>query len=182
MDKIISWLQAGKVLGEFERQTTELLPKIIAGLALFVLITVIVQIADWFVRRIISRFDHRRAHIFNMLRQFFKGLLIIIAVITAMATFGINVSALIASLGLTGFALGFALRDALSNLLAGVLIMLYRPFGIGDRISVMAFEGNVTNIDLRYTTLTVDEKTFLIPNSILFTNAISIIKPQNLKS
>lgn len=182
MDRFISWLGAQKVLGEFERQSAELLPKIIAGLVLFVLIMAVVQIADWFVRRVIARFDHRRAHIFNMIRQSFKALLIIIAVITAMATFGINVSALIASLGLTGFALGFALRDALSNLLAGVLIMIYRPFGLGDRIIVSGFEGNVTNIDLRYTTLTIDEKTFLIPNSILFTNAISIVKPQNLKN
>lgn len=170
------------VFDQFERQSVVLAPRIMAGLSFFIGIMVAVQIGDYFIRRIIARFDHRRAHVFNMLRQTCKAALLIIAVITALGTFGVNVSALIASLGLTGFALGFAMRDALSNLLAGVMILLYRPFGLGDRISVMGFEGNVTNIDLRYTTLTIDEKTFLIPNSILFTNAITVVKPADLKS
>ena len=50
----------------------------------------------------------------------------------SLGTLGINVSALVAGLGLTGFALGFAFRDALSNVLAGVMILLYHPFHRGD--------------------------------------------------
>ena len=57
-----------------------------------------------------------------------------VGVVTGFGTMGINVSALVASLGLTGFAFGFALRDAISNLLAGVLILLYRPFRLGEHI------------------------------------------------
>ena len=51
--------------------------------------------------------------------------LIVFGLVTALGTAGVNVSALVAGLGLTGFALGFAFRDVLSNLLAGVLILLY---------------------------------------------------------
>jgi len=88
---------------------------------------------------------------------------------------GINVSALVAGLGLTGFALGFALRDILSNLLAGALIIVYRPFHRGDKIAVAGCEGKVQEIDLRYTIVQGENKIYLIPNSTLFTNTISIL-------
>lgn len=54
-------------------------------------------------------------------------LLLVIGLVTALDTLGVQTSALVASLGLGGFALGFALREAISNTLAGVLVMVYRP-------------------------------------------------------
>ena len=96
-------------------------------------------------------------------------------VVTALGTLGVDVKALVAGLGLTGFALGFALRDIISNTLAGVLILLFRPFHRGDHVSVAGAEGVVADVDLRYTTLVVDESTrVLVPNSTLFTNAIRV--------
>ena len=87
---------------------------------------------------------------------------------------GINVSALVASLGLTGFTLGFALRDAISNLLAGVLILLYRPFRIGECIKVAGLEGRVVALDLRYTTIQEDGRRHLIPNQTPYTNPVTV--------
>ena len=80
-----------------------------------------------------------------------------------------------AGLGLTGFALGFALKDTISNLLAGVLILLYRPFVIGDRLIASGYEGTVVSIDLRYTQLEGDGNRILIPNSKLFTDPITVL-------
>ena len=51
-----------------------------------------------------------------------------LGVITALGTIGVDVTGLVAGFGLTGFAVGFAMKDALANLLAGVMILLYRPF------------------------------------------------------
>jgi len=102
--------------------------------------------------------------------------LMIFGFITALATLGINVSAIVAGLGLTGFALGFALKDTISNLLSGVLILLYRPFTIGNTIKISGFEGKVVAIDLRYTELYSEEHKVLIPNSKLFTDPITIIQ------
>jgi small-conductance mechanosensitive channel len=102
--------------------------------------------------------------------------LIIIGFITALGTLGINVSALVAGLGLTGFALGFALKDTISNLISGVLILLYKPFKIGDRIKISGYEGIVVSIDLRYTELDAEGNKILIPNSKLFTNPIEVLK------
>ncbi|MED5256320.1 MAG: mechanosensitive ion channel domain-containing protein [Candidatus Neomarinimicrobiota bacterium] len=101
--------------------------------------------------------------------------LIIFGLITSLGTFGINISALVAGLGLTGFALGFALKDVVSNLIAGSIILLHRPFKINDRIIVVGHEGKVIKIDLRYTTIEAEDKKILLPNSILFTKEIIIL-------
>src|ERR1700740_2837155 len=54
-------------------------------------------------------------------------------VVTVLGTLGVDVTALVAGLGLLGFALGFALKDMISNVLAGILILVYKPFRRGDR-------------------------------------------------
>ena len=87
-----------------------------------------------------------------------------------------HISALVAGLGLTGFALGFAFKDILGNVLAGMLILIYRPFSLKDYITVSGLEGTVVNIDLRYTTLHTEGKTILIPNSVLFIESIVILE------
>ena len=102
--------------------------------------------------------------------------LIIFGFVTALGTLGINVSALVAGLGLTGFALGFALKDTISNLLSGVLILLYRPFEKGSRIKISGYEGIVVSIDLRYTELDSEGDKVLIPNSKLFKDPITVLK------
>lgn len=100
--------------------------------------------------------------------------LIIFGIVTALGTLGINVSALVAGLGLTGFALGFALKDTISNLVSGVLILLYQPFEKGDRVKTSGYTGTVVSIDLRYTELDSDGDSVLIPNSKLFTDPITV--------
>ena len=102
--------------------------------------------------------------------------LIIFGIITSLGTLGVNVSALVAGLGLTGFALGFALKDTISNLLSGVLILLHRPFEKGNCIKISGYEGIVVSIDLRYTVLDSQGDKVLIPNSKLFTDPITVLK------
>ena len=102
-------------------------------------------------------------------------MVMVFGLVTALGTVGVDVSALVAGLGLTGFALGFALKDTISNLLSGVLILLYQPFQVGDRIKISSFEGLVVSIDLRYTKLEADSSTVLVPNAKLFTDPITIL-------
>ena len=110
----------------------------------------------------------------NLLARVANVVILIMGLVTALGTVGVDVSAIVASLGLTGFAVGFALKDSISNLLSGVLILIYRPFRVGQWINVKSFEGTVTAIDLRYTTLEQGEEKILVPNSLLFTNPINI--------
>lgn len=149
-------------------------PRAVASLVIF--------LALWFggliIQRIILRIGGKSEldqSLFELGGKVVKFGLITFGAVTALGTMGINISALVASLGLTGFALGFALRDALSNALAGVLILVYRPFQCNDTIAVTGFEGVVMQIDLRYTTIQSGGNNILIPNSTLFTNPIKVM-------
>ena len=89
---------------------------------------------------------------------------------------GVNVSALVAGLGLTGLAIGIALKDVVSNAIAGIMILIYKPFQRNDRIVVTGLEGTVVQIDLRFTTLETADRRILIPNSNLLTNSIIVYR------
>jgi small conductance mechanosensitive channel len=94
-----------------------------------------------------------------------KYSLLIIGVVTALDSMGIKVSAVLASLGIAGLTIGFAARDSLSNVIAGVLIFLDRPFSIGDLVEIEGFYGKVDKITLRSTRIvTVDGKMLAVPN------------------
>ncbi len=127
--------------------------------------------------RIANRAGGSRRDVILLGGQTAKVGILSVGAISALGTAGVNVSALVASLGLTGFALGFAFKDALSNLLAGAMILFYRPFCNGDRIVVTNYEGVVAGIDFRYTTLENDGKKFLIPNAFLLANIITVCPP-----
>ncbi len=99
------------------------IPRLISGLFIFRPFLVAAILA----RRVLGRFSrlsHLTPVIFELLITALKITLIAFGVVTALGTLGIDISAMVASLGLTGFALGFALRDALSNSLAGLLVLM----------------------------------------------------------
>lgn len=121
-----------------------------------------------------KRFSVQKMDIVKLIASASSTTIMIIGIVSSLGTLGVNISALIAGLGLSGFALGFALKDALSNLLSGILIIMYQPFRTGDRIVVSGFEGNVAEINLRYTILENQENTYLIPNSNLFNNTVTV--------
>ena len=146
-------------------------------IAVSVLVLFVFWIIAIIVRKIIRKAGAATgidSSVVNLLARVANVGLWLVGLVTALGTVGINVSAIVASLGLTGFAVGFALKDSISNLLSGVLILIYRPFRVGQWISVKSFEGFVMAIDLRYTSLEQGDEKILVPNSLLFTNPISI--------
>lgn len=101
--------------------------------------------------------------------------LVALGLVTALGTLGVDVSAIVAGLGLTGLALGIALKDVVSNAVSGVMLLLFRPFRHKDLIKVGEFEGMVCDIDLRYTHLRTTNKVIFVPNSLMFAQAVSVI-------
>ncbi len=165
-----------KMVEHFLAQTISYLPKIGIALAILLIFMGIAKIVQLIFFRIDHEFDAGKNHILKLSGKAMNFLIIGIGAITALGTLGINVNAMVAGLGLGGFALGFALKDALSNLLSGALILIYHPFKTGDTITVTGCQGIVLEINLRYTILQGDNKIFLIPNSSLFTNNIEVLK------
>lgn len=148
-----------------------------------VLVALLILLGFWLVARLVDRAILRvvgrtrlNALVVALLSRSAHFTLLVFGIVTALGTLGINISAIVAGLGLTGFALGFALRDTISNLLAGVLLLVYRPFDVNQHIQVSGFEGTVIHIDLRYTTLESPTARVLIPNAKLFTDPITVRK------
>lgn len=122
-----------------------------------------------------------KAHIDSMLASLLSriGYIIIILLglfVAATVIFpGVNAGDLFAGLGIGSVALGFAFKDVLQNLFAGFLILLYRPFKIGDQIKIDEFEGTVEEINVRATKIkTYDGERVVIPNSDLYMKAVLV--------
>jgi len=125
----------------------------------------------------VGRSQHIDEDLAIFLGRVVKTSVMVLGLVTALSALGVDVSALVAGLGLTGFALGFALKDVISNVLAGILILIYKPFEKTDYIKVKTYEGTVISTDLRYTVLiAADETKLFVPNSLLFVDAISVAK------
>jgi MscS family membrane protein len=104
--------------------------------------------------------------LFSKLGSVVVGLL---ALISVLKTFGVDVSSMIVSLGVGSLAVGLAAQDTLANMFAGFTLLLDRPFRLGDRIQITSGEvGDVGAIGLRATRIeTPDETVLIIPNSVL---------------
>ncbi len=88
---------------------------------------------------------------------------------------GLRLGDIIATLGLSSVAIGFAFQDIFKNFLAGILILIQRPFRIDDQIVVGDHEGTVEQIDIRTTKIrTYDGERILMPNSEVFTSAVRV--------
>ena len=82
---------------------------------------------------------------------------------------------LIASLGVSSVAIGFAFQDILQNWLAGILILLRQPFEIGDQIEVNGYEGTVEKVQVRSTIITTyDGQRVVIPNNTVYNNSVKV--------
>ena len=103
-----------------------------------------------------------------------KFVLLTLGAVQALSAVGINTAALLTSLGVAGLTLGFAARDALSNLISGVLIFWDRPFVIGDLVEVQDNYGRVDRITLRSTRIvTVDGRMLAVPNSTIINTTVA---------
>ena len=166
--------QIGQIWRQIIEVVVQALPGIAAGLAVIFAFLLLTRITRRIFRHMAERVEADRRPLVALANETVRYALIVVGLITGLGTMGIDISALIAGLGLTGFALGFALRDALSNLLAGTLIILYRPFKPGDLITVAGNTGTVSSINFRYSILEADGKTILVPNSTMFNNTVTV--------
>lgn len=152
----------------------EIMGQLFESLLILVFFYVLTLIIKFFAFTICKRFTKEKQPIINLLRKIINIFLMFSALIAALHNLGIDVRIFIVQLGLTGFALGYAFKDALANLLAGIMIILYKPFSIGDIIEVGGFKGKVKNIDMRHTAIEGENKKYLIPNSKLLSDSISV--------
>ena len=114
-----------------------------------------------------------------------KIFLWIILIIIALSNLGFNVTGFVAGLGAMGIIIGFATKDVLSNLAAGIFILINKPFKVGDSVEIVKIKGTVKEMSISSCVIITDDKEFVtIPNSKIWGNPIknlSRIKKNNMK-
>ena len=119
--------------------------------------------------QIVVRSFSRTPHIDPMLRGFFgslaRYLILTVTVLAVLSEFGIQTTSLVAVLGAAGLAVGLALQGTLSNLAAGIMLLIFRPFKIGHKVQIGANIGTVEELTLFWTELETDDNVqVIVPN------------------
>ena len=147
-------------------------PKLVAAIAVLI-------IGVWIIKVIVKSFGKamEKSRIDPSLKPFLIGLagtlLKVLLVISVLGMMGIQMTSFIAILGAAGLAVGMALSGTLQNFAGGVMILIFKPFKVGDFIDAQGYTGTVSEIQIFNTILkTPDNKTIIIPNGGLSTSSM----------
>ena len=117
---------------------------------------------------------HMDATLAGFLRNVIYALLFAMVIIAALNALGIQTTSLVAMMGAAGLAVGLSLKDQISNFGSGVLIVMLRPFRVGDYVTIAGQTGSVLTIEVFQTILkTVENLTIIIPNSKVMSGDIT---------
>ena len=165
-----------KTLNEMYQGLITRMPYIVIGLIVLAIFVVIGRIVAYGLHKVGERtpLDVTLSELLGRLAYALTVILgIFVAAVVVFPTF--KPGDLVAGLGITSVAVGFAFKDVLQNFFAGILILWRRPFVIGDEIMVKDFEGIVENINVRSTRIkTYDGERAVIPNSDVYTSAVLV--------
>jgi small conductance mechanosensitive channel len=168
-------------LQRIAEQLVLFLPTFFGALIIFIIFWVLGVVFGRFVRGVgkKAKFDDVVSRVMG---DSVRVAIIVVGLITALGTIGVNVSALVTGVGLVSLALGLALQPIVGNAVSGMLILIYRPFKAGDTIKVLENEGKVIDITLRSVTLDGENRHILIPNVSVWSNVVVIhhgaVQPQ----
>ena len=162
-------------------------PDLIFKLLMFIIIIYIFRKLASIIQKIIEK-SLAKSHLqlSELLRRMVvsiaRNIIIALGILIALSQIGISLGPLLAGLGVVGFVIGFALQDLLSNFAAGMMILMYRPFDVGDLIDAGGVSGKVSHMSLVNTTvLTLDNQTILIPNGKIWGDVIKNVTAQTMR-
>ncbi|MEJ2516168.1 MAG: mechanosensitive ion channel [Gammaproteobacteria bacterium] len=162
-------------------------PSLFVKLLLFVGIIFVFRILARLAQKVVTKaLDASKVQVSQLLRRMIisvtRGIVMIFGVLVALSQMGISVGPVLAGLGVAGFVIGFALQDTLSNFASGLMILLYRPFDVGDVVETGGVFGKVKAMSLVNTTvLTFDNQTLVVPNSKIWGDVIKNVTAQTIR-
>jgi small conductance mechanosensitive channel len=111
-----------------------------------------------------------------------RNLIVLFGILIAISQLGVSLGPLLAGLGIAGFIIGFALQDSLSNFASGMMILMYRPFDVGDVVEAGGVKGRVNKMSLVNTTfLTLDNQRLIVPNNLIWQSVITNVTAQRTR-
>lgn len=169
-----------RFLAELPEKALHLGVRVLLALLTFLVGVQLIKLARKIVRKSMDKAGAETGAV-QFVDSFIKAALYVLLVLMLASSFGVDAAGIVAVLGSAGVAIGLAVQGSLSNLAGGVLILLLKPFRVGDYIQESAtnHEGTVTEIQIFYTRLlTADNKTIVLPNGSLANNSIVNITAQ----
>ncbi len=144
---------------------------IVERLLLLLLLVVVIRVLVWLFRKFLETMTKRgldRAAV-PMISDLFRYALYIVGLLVGLGIFGVNTNGILAVIGAASLAVGFALKDALSNVASGFLLLFLKPFKAGDYVECGSVKGKIDGIGLFNTLFRTTDGLFLsAPNSSLF--------------
>ncbi len=163
-------------------------PRVLFRTLLFVLVLAAFWGLSRFVRRVTAAAVEAPTLRFSrllkrMIVSLSAGAVLAIGVLLALSQLGFQVGPMLAGLGIAGFILGFALQETLANFAAGIMILAYQPYDVGDLIDCAGgVFGTVSRMNLVSTTiLTIDNQTRIVPNGKIWGDVITNLSAQRLR-
>lgn len=187
LEKIILFKRNKKGLPNLEISVMDLVDTVFRLFLIYYVTLFVARLISFFFEVVIENLkqkgDIERMQVLPLLRDMIRVVVWTIGLLTILGSvFQVNVGALIAGLGIGGIAIAFALKDSVENLLASILVMIDRPFKLGDWIIVNGVEGNVERIGFRSTRIRTFEKTLMIiPNRKLIENNLENFTVRNMR-
>jgi small conductance mechanosensitive channel len=147
--------------------------QIAIAIAIFIIGKMIARMISNLIQKALNR-TGTDAILVSFIGNISYAVLLIAVVLAAVDSLGVNVTSLMAILGAAGLAVGLALKDSLGNFAAGVMIIIFRPFKIGDYITAGGVSGSVDEIGLFATLMhTPDNQRIIVPNSAILGGTIT---------
>jgi small conductance mechanosensitive channel len=162
-------------------------PKILFRLMLMLLILLaffyLAKLVQRGVEKALSSSKVRVSHLLKrMIVSTARNLVILLGMLIALSQIGISLGPLLAGLGIAGFIIGFALQDTLSNFASGMMILIYRPFDVGDFVEGGGVTGRVDRMSLVNTTFkTLDNQVIVVPNNMIWQNVVVNVTAQRTR-
>ena len=146
----------------------------------FLVVLITAYLAARFIATVINWFLERRVKLSQLAERLIsntiRNVLLIVGFAVALTTLEIEVTPLLAAIGATGLVVGLALQNSLSNVASGMMILINRPFDIGDVVTAGGVTGTVNQMNLVSTTFrTFDNQTIYVPNNEIWNNIITNI-------
>lgn len=159
-------------------------PTIISNSVTFVGILLLAYILAVIARKTVRSFFRRaQPDMSQLAKKFIESMtlrvIVFVGLLFALSNLGIQIGPILAGLGILGFIIGFALQETLSNFASGIMILIYRPFDVGDKIRVSGLEGRVSKMNLVSTTVFTSANHHLtVPNNKIWKDTIHNITSQ----
>lgn len=148
------------------------------NIGLFIVTLIVFQIIGRTIGSVVGTAMNAFKNVSSLLRDFavntIRKVTVFIGFVVALSMLEVNIGPFLAAMGAAGFIIGFALQGTLSNFAAGIMILLYRPYDLGDKVTVAGATGVVSAMTLVSTVLINDDKHMItIPNSAIWGGTIS---------